>query len=206
MKSIRIWLYSFLAVFVFFITAMVSGFTSRASDFDPVYYAQRYPDVAAVYGNDPVALYGHYLNFGMSEHRFKNAQEEADNQASDTLDTYIDVDITNQTVTYYVNGEVVLSSPCVTGQPGNGRSTPTGVFQVLTKIPGKYLVGPDWNVWVDRWMRFTGAVGLHDANWRSKFGGSIYKSNGSHGCVNLPSDVARQLYDMVEIGTAVVVH
>ena len=55
-------------------------------------------------------------------------------------------------------------------------------------------------------MKFTGAVGIHDASWRSKFGGDIYKYNGSHGCVNLPHDVALNLYDMVDIGTMVVVH
>ena len=37
-------------------------------------------------------------------------------------------------------------------------------------------------------------------------GGDIYTYNGSHGCVNLPHDVALKLYDMVDIGTMVVVH
>jgi lipoprotein-anchoring transpeptidase ErfK/SrfK len=57
-------------------------------------------------------------------------------------------------------------------------------------------------------MRFTpdAAIGLHDANWRSSFGGDIYLTNGSHGCVNLPHDAACQLFDMVGIGTTVVVH
>ncbi len=118
--------------------------------------------------------------------------------------TYIDVDIANQTLTYVEDGNVILSSPVVTGGPGN--STPKGVFAINYTKDGKYLNGPTWHVWVDRWMRFSGNCGLHDATWRKDFGGEIYKTNGSHGCVNLPHDVALQLYDMVSVGTTVVVH
>lgn len=195
-----------LAVLFFSIIYEVPSHASDTDDFDADYYANAYADVRAVYGNNPIELYSHYLNYGMKEGRFKNAAEEASGVASCSIDTYVDVDIANQTMNYYKDGEVVLSSSCVTGNPNEGNSTPKGKFVVRTKIPGKYLVGPTWNVWVDRWMRFTGNCGLHDASWRSKFGGNIYKSDGSHGCVNLPSDVAYSLYDMIDIGTAVIVH
>ena len=33
--------------------------------------------------------------------------------------------------------------------------------------------------------------------------GEIYKTNGSHGCVNVPTDAAAKLYSMLEIGTPV---
>ena len=121
-----------------------------------------------------------------------------------TLPTYIDVSIDTQTMIYYENGIPVLVSPVVTGKPGRG--TPRGVFAINSCVPGKYLNGPTWHVWVNRWMRFAGNVGLHDATWRKQFGGEIYKSNGSHGCVNLPHDVAVALYDRVGIGTVVYVH
>ena len=123
------------------------------------------------------------------------------------LNTFVDVDITNQTVTLYQNNIPELQSPCVTGTPKNGRSTPTGVWRVMEKAPGKRLKGATWDVWVNRWMRFTpDSCGLHDASWRKKFGGNIYLSNGSHGCVNLPKDVAYTLYDLVSVGTPVIVH
>ena len=118
--------------------------------------------------------------------------------------TYIDISIDNQTLVYYVNGNPVLVTPCVTGKPG--RSTPKGVFAINSCVPGKYLNGPTWHVWVNRWMRFCGNVGIHDASWRKQFGGEIYKSNGSHGCVNIPSDQANLLYSMVGVGTTVIVH
>lgn len=118
--------------------------------------------------------------------------------------TYVDVSIDNQILTYYVNGAPVLITPCVTGKPGRG--TPRGVFAINSCIPGKYLNGPTWHVWVNRWMRFCGNVGIHDATWRKSFGGDIYKSNGSHGCVNIPHDQAVLLYSMVGVGTPVIVH
>ena len=118
--------------------------------------------------------------------------------------TYIDVSIDNQMLVYYVNGTPALITPCVTGKPGRG--TPRGVFAINSCVPGKYLNGPTWHVWVNRWMRFCGNVGIHDATWRKSFGGEIYKSNGSHGCVNIPHDQAVLLYSMVGVGTPVIVH
>ena len=53
-------------------------------------------------------------------------------------------------------------------------------------------------------MPFNGNIGMHDANWRSSFGGDIYKTNGSHGCINLPPSVAQELYGYVEKGTPVI--
>ncbi len=177
---------------------------SRASGFDPEYYAQKYPDVVAALGDSRQALINHYLTFGINEGRFQNAEEEA---AGTPCNTYVDVNLETQTVTYILNGEAVLSSPCVTGDVSKHRSTPTGVYAVFGHVKGTYLTGPTWHNWVDYWMPFTrGGCGLHDANWRSRFGGEIYKTNGSHGCVNLPHDVAQQLFDMIGIGTVVIVH
>ena len=122
-------------------------------------------------------------------------------------ETYVDINLTTQTVVYYLNGVAVLVSPCVTGNPNKGRGTPTGYFSIKAMVPGKRLKGPDWDVWVNYWMRFTdGAIGLHDANWRKSFGGTIYQTNGSHGCVNLPAQNAAALYSWLTIGTPVVVH
>lgn len=49
--------------------------------------------------------------------------------------------------------------------------------------------------------------GFHDAPWRGgAFGGGIYFSNGSHGCLNLPPHVAQVIFDNVEIHTPVIVY
>ena len=53
-------------------------------------------------------------------------------------------------------------------------------------------------------MPFNGGIGIHDASWRNKFGGEIYKTGGSHGCVNSPYEVAKAIFDNIEVGTPVV--
>ncbi len=199
---------------------LFSGICVKADGFDAAYYENKYPDVVNQLGTDPTALYNHYVNYGVNEGRFQNAQEEYQayiNPEAAVVNTepapqpisgltYVDVNISEQTVNYFENGELRLSSPCVTGNTSAGRGTPCGTYTIQTQVPGKYLTGPTWNVWVDRWMPFNGNIGLHDASWRSNFGGTIYQTNGSHGCVNLPHDAAVQLYDMAKTGTTVIVH
>ena len=117
---------------------------------------------------------------------------------------YVVVSISSQTLTYYEYGQVVLTSPVVTGI-NNG--TPTGSFRVLNKLRNVTLKGEDYESFVNYWIAFKGSsYGLHDASWRSKFGGNIYKYNGSHGCVNMPYYKVQELYNMIEIGTPVYIN
>ena len=205
-------------IFAFTINAKAETVTG----FDPIYYANEYPDVVNALGTNPTLLYQHYVVFGVKEGRYQNQYEE-DNKLVNTsglnvntayavqpipgYTNYVDIDISDQVVTYFENGVIKLQTPCVTGLANGRRNTPYGVFKILTKTPGKRLRGKTWNCWVNRWMRFTNSsIGLHDASWRSSFGGEIYKTNGSHGCVNLPTEAAYQLYDLVNVGTTVIVH
>ena len=55
-------------------------------------------------------------------------------------------------------------------------------------------------------MPFNGGVGMHDASWRSKFGGNIFYSSGSHGCINLPTASAKTIYETISSGYAVIVY
>ena len=66
------------------------------------------------------------------------------------------------------------------------------------------LRGPNYATPVDFWMPVKGSIGLHDADWRKEFGGDIYLTNGSHGCVNIPPEVMPTIYDEYEIGTPVI--
>ena len=222
-----------LAVFTLALTVSRTSIVAEAAeitDFDPVYYAANNPDVVATFGNDPQILLAHYINCGKAEGRYKNVNEELtgiivepeviEAEAVETPSligtvfdnlpyaTYVDVDITNQTVSYFENNVLVMQSPCVTGKTSAGRGTPKGTYSIKAHIPGKTLRGPTWKVWVDYWMRFTDSnIGLHDATWRTaeEFGGDTYVNHGSHGCVNLPHEFAAQLFNKVNIGTTVVV-
>lgn len=111
-------------------------------------------------------------------------------------DTYIEVDKENQHVFVYKDGEMIMESDCVTGRPD--RATPSGIYFISERMTDKTLRGPGYSSFVRRWMRLTNAgVGLHDASWRSRFGGDLYIRDGSHGCINLPKDFAYELYDWV---------
>ena len=122
-------------------------------------------------------------------------------------ENYVEVDLSEQHVWHYKDGKLCCESDCVTGNTSLKRGTPEGAFYISEKIPGKYLTGEDYKTWVDRWMRLTNSgVGLHDAKWKKKFGGNIYKTNGSHGCINLPVKYAYSLYDEVFVGMLVVIH
>lgn len=117
---------------------------------------------------------------------------------------YILIDISDQTLKYYVKGKVKLKSNVVTG--GRGCGTPTGRFKLHHKSRNVNLTGPGYVSHVSYWMPFIGqSYGMHDASWRSQFGGSIYKYNGSHGCVNMPRSKVSKLYKMVPNGTRVII-
>ena len=191
-------------IVLFLLVFLAIPVRADAAAFDPVYYAEKYPDVVAAVGTSQKALINHYTTYGVYEGRFQNAQEEAEGKP---LNTYIDVDLENQHVTYILDGNVAFETDCVSGDVSKNRETPTGVYAIYAHVPGQYLEGPTWKNWVDYWMPFSpGGCGLHDATWRKKFGGQIYKTNGSHGCVNLSHDAAKELFNMVDIGTVVNVH
>lgn len=119
--------------------------------------------------------------------------------------TYVEVDIENQQMTYYKNGQVLVHTDVVTGLSW-AYATPTGLYAVQNKDTDAWLTGPDYRVFVKYWVGFYGPYGLHDASWRTKFGGDNYINNGSHGCVNTPEEAMKQIYDDIEVGTPVVVH
>lgn len=127
--------------------------------------------------------------------------------------TYVEIDVSRQRIWFYKDGELLIDSKCVTGKMVKSRYTPAGIFQLVSKTSPKTLRGPkkadgsyEWESDVTYWMPFNGGIGLHDATWRSSFGGTIYKNSGSHGCVNLPFDVAKKIYNNIEVGTPIIVY
>ena len=129
----------------------------------------------------------------------------AGNALYDIGTTYVEIDITNQKLYYYVNGELVLDTNIVTGDMRRKRYTPEGVFYVYGKQRNRTLRGADYESFVRYWMPIYKAVGMHDASWRGKFGGQIYQTNGSHGCINMPTAAAKTMFEQIAVGTPVVV-
>lgn len=123
---------------------------------------------------------------------------------NDIGDTYVEVDMTLQKLYYYEEGEVSIECDIVTGDMAKKRITPEGVNFVYSKEKNRILRGPGYADFVKYWMPVNGNIGLHDAEWRSEFGGSIYLTDGSHGCINMPDDAIKELYEKAEIGLPVV--
>lgn len=120
--------------------------------------------------------------------------------------TYIEVDMGIQKLYYYEQGVLRLETGVVTGNARRRMNTPEGVNFVYSKQKNRILRGEGYASPVKFWMPVKGSIGIHDANWRkdSEFGGDTYKTNGSHGCINVQKDVMQELFNMVEIGTPVV--
>ena len=106
---------------------------------------------------------------------------------NDYGNTYVEVNLTAQHVILYKDGKMVLETDCVTGNSARGYDTPEGVYGITYKQRNATLNGENYSTPVDYWMPFNKNIGLHDASWRSSFGGELYKTSGSHGCVNLPT-------------------
>lgn len=123
--------------------------------------------------------------------------------------TYIEIDMVNQQMWYYKDGKVALETAIVTGKPTT--LTPAGVFYVWNKALDEVLRGTNddgtkYASPVKYWMPidWTG-VGIHDSDWQPAYGGELWKTVGSHGCINTPPGVMEKLYGMVEVGTPVLV-
>ncbi len=134
------------------------------------------------------------------------AQTAAVHSAKDWGTTYIEVSLTEQHLWLYKDGKCILESYFVSGNPNHGHATPKGIYGLTYKTRDAMLSGQGYDSKVKYWMPFNRNVGLHDAPWRQTFGGQIYKSNGSHGCLNLPPANAARIYENVEKNTPVIIY
>ena len=123
---------------------------------------------------------------------------------NDIGDTYIEIDMTSQKLYGYKEGELLIETDIVTGNMRRGWDTPVGVNHVYSKQKNRILRGATYASHVDYWMPVNGNIGIHDADWRKKFGGEIYLKNGSHGCINIPPKVMPTIYEEYEVGTPVI--
>lgn len=131
---------------------------------------------------------------------------------NDLGNTYIEVDLSNQHMYYYQSGALIFDSEFVSGNMSySDRQTHAGIFTLYSKTSPSVLRGdkkPDgtyeYEEPVDYWMPFDGGIGFHDAPWRDAFGGDIYLTNGSHGCINLPPENAAVLYSIIDYNVPIV--
>jgi len=125
-------------------------------------------------------------------------------QAVPHAERWIDVNLTNQTVTAFEGQTPVFNAVVSTGM----WQTPTvvGTYEIYVKYDKTRMTGgvgadyydlPD----VPYVMYFYKGYGLHGTYWHNNFGTPM-----SHGCVNLATSDAHWLYNWAQVGTRVVSH
>jgi lipoprotein-anchoring transpeptidase ErfK/SrfK len=114
------------------------------------------------------------------------------------------VSISAQAMWAYEGGQQVMFSYVSTGRPG--FDTPLGNYSVLVKYDSQtmegVLGGEYYNVPDVPWVMYFTNSGhaIHGTYWHNNFGSVM-----SHGCVNLPMDVAAWMYSWAPIGTPVTI-
>lgn len=124
--------------------------------------------------------------------------------------SYVEIDLTYQMMFIYLDHQLVLETPIVSGIIG--AETIPGAYQVWNMEKDTDLVGynvitqKDYVQPVSYWIAFDNqAQGIHDANWQSYFGGDAYMTAGSLGCINTPPAVMGQVFDLVYYGMPVLI-
>ena len=136
---------------------------------------------------------------------YENFENDWDTQ------NYSEIDLTEQRVYVYRNGQLAYSCICVSGlpTPEQDRITRTGVWYIKEKKPEKVLVGEDYETPVKYWIRImwtgTGYHALDRSDW-DKWTPDLYKTRGSHGCLNLQENDAKMLYELININDPVFIH
>jgi LysM repeat protein len=118
----------------------------------------------------------------------------------------IEVNLSTQWMYAFAGDTLVWSSGVSTGR--DGWNTPTGTFKIYAKYEVQDMQGSvggeSWYVPdVPHAMYIFGGVALHGTYWHNAFGTG---ARLSHGCINLPLDVAASLYAWAPVGTPVWVH
>ena len=124
----------------------------------------------------------------------------------DIGNTYVEIDYTSQHLWYYKDGSLVTDTGIVSGNISRGNGSPDGIFKIAYKQKDATLVGENYASDVRYFMPFAYNVGIHDASWRSTFGKEIYKTSGSHGCINVPPKKAKKLFQTLQVGTPVIAY
>lgn len=130
------------------------------------------------------------------------------NGKDDIVGCYIEISLDQQHLWLYKDGQLVTETDIISGLPTPERQTYRGAWPVFLKASPFTLTSEEYgySVEVQYWMPFVYGQGLHDAGWQHQFGGEVYKTRGSHGCINLPPDQAKIIYDTVDKGYPILLY
>jgi hypothetical protein len=119
----------------------------------------------------------------------------------------VEVNLTKQLVYVYKNEEQIRQFICSTGQIGDADTeTPVGNFQVQNK--GTFFFSPKYQQGGKYYIKFFSNYLIHSIP-TDKNGNIIEEEKDklgvpvSHGCIRVPMEESKWLYDNVPVGTAV---
>lgn len=131
----------------------------------------------------------------------------------DIGNTYIEIDLTAQHLWVYKNGEIAYQCDIVSGQSTSAATiTLPGVYKLWYRgqnypLNGSNADGESWSTTCNYWNLVSiCGIGMHDTVSRLAYGGNIFQYDGSKGCINMPLESARYIYNEVELGTPVVMY
>ena len=120
--------------------------------------------------------------------------------ATTALERRIEVDLGRQRTLLYENGTVVQSYSISSG--AGQYPTDQGNFRIYAKVRLQDLVGDDYVTENVPWLSYyNGDEAFHGTYWHNNFGTPM-----SHGCVNMPINVAKYVFEWAPVGTEVWVH
>ena len=174
-----------------------------------------------------VIYYGTKITNGTTWYKIKYNGKYAYISGSYAYETCVLLDISEQVLKFYKDGKLKLEAPVITGNKYqttsmNPHPTPTGKFlfqyvvdDIICRQSPKVLRGSNddgtrYNKEVSYWMNFIAyrGIGFHDASWRSSaqfYNVDTYLKNGSHGCVNMRTEDAKVLYELLPDKTNILV-
>lgn len=109
--------------------------------------------------------------------------------------SYIEIDLSNQMMWMFVNGEQKLCTPVITGREDGEYATSEGVYRLKSKTMNRTVTEKGESKAVKYWMSINGETGICDAEWKNLFGGEVYKTEGSDGSIYVLEDAAKTIYD-----------
>lgn len=124
---------------------------------------------------------------------------------------WFDINLTDYTIAAYQGADKVIGPYLMV--PGSPQHpTPQGTYKVYIKRPIQTMVGynDDGSLayrapnvpWILYWHY---SYAIHGAYWQHQFGPGV-GFGGSHGCVQLPPEKAKEMFDFGELDTVVRVH
>lgn len=118
---------------------------------------------------------------------------------------YIDVDISDQIMTLYQNGQIDAVYEVSTGR--YGMPTPLGEFKIFSKEENHW--SRTYKLYMPFSMQFASGFYIHELPyWPNGYREGIdhLGTRVSHGCIRLGIGAAGEVYNFADLGTPVVIH